>query len=219
MAEPVIEPVTPPVVAPVAPPEWVAEFAKLRTEVETLRGERHTRQAGERDVEEKKLKDKGEYETLIRQRDDKIKTLTDTQTAREHRYRESARDQALTEALAATGLSLTKGASTQLLKLWRDDFEVVEASDGSIKVQTKDWKTPAQVVKERLATEDYANFVLAGSKGGSGGGGGNRPNATALDPDKPLSLLEKIVARKAAEAAKASPGGRPIGLRSSGGSA
>jgi hypothetical protein len=199
---------------PVPAPEWVAEIAKLRGELTKLQGASTQRQQAETTEAEKKLKDKGEYETLIRQRDERITALEGTSAKRDALYRDGARDRAITEALASTGLTLTKGAPAHLLKLWKDDFEAIEQPDGTVRVQTKDFKTPAQVAKERLASEDYSNFVLAGSRGGGGASDGGRPAGTRPDPEKPLTLLEKIVARKAEDAGKVRSGSAPIGLRS-----
>ena len=86
----------------------------------------------------------------------------------ESAYRRALRDRELATALA--GKPLVSGAAGQLIKLWRDDFDVYEES-GEYKVAARDGRTVAQWVAERLGGGDYAHFCLPSTRGGAGAKG------------------------------------------------
>ena len=86
----------------------------------------------------------------------------------ESAYRKALRDRELATALA--GKSLVSGAAGQLIKLWREDFDVYEES-GEYKVAARDGRTVAQWVAERLGGTDYAHFCAPSTRGGAGAKG------------------------------------------------
>ncbi len=80
-------------------------------------------------------------------------------------YRRLLRDREL--AMALSGRSLVAGAAVQLLKLWRDEFDVVEEV-GECRVVSREGRTVGQAVEEWLAKPEYAHFRPAASRGGAG---------------------------------------------------
>ena len=116
--------------------------------------------------------------------------MVDLETA----YRQALRDRELATTLA--GKPLVSGAVAQLLKLWRDDFDVYEES-GEYKVAARDGRTLAEWVGERLGGPDYAHFCLPTSRGGSGSKGLSQSGAGATDGvgSGPRTLGEAVVSQ------------------------
>lgn len=82
---------------------------------------------------------------------------------------ESAYKGALRERELATALSgrpLLPGAAAQLIKLWRDEFEVA-VEGGEHRVRTRDGRGVEQAVGEWLAASEYAHFRQAMNRGGA----------------------------------------------------
>ena len=86
----------------------------------------------------------------------------------ESAYRKALRDRELATALADK--PLVSGAAGQLIKLWREDFDVYEES-GEYKIAARDGRTVTQWVAERLGGNDYAHFCLPSTRGGAGAKG------------------------------------------------
>ncbi len=128
----------------------------------------------------------------------------------EKAYRAAVRDRELATALA--GRSLVPGAAAQLIKLWRDDFDVHEA-DGELRVTARDGRTVAKAVAERLGEAEFAHFCPPASRGGAAAKAPNRPGSTG--PATPPRNLGDAVLQHWRESASArsDPSSRPIGLR------
>jgi hypothetical protein len=150
-----------------------AELSKYR-QAET---ERETQR---REAEEKRLREKGEFETLLKARDkdldDARRQLADT----EARSKRSFLDREL--ALAIAGGRVVEGWAPNLMTLWRDKFEVQPDGEGW-KVTTLDGKSPAEFVQAELAKPEYSRLVQA-----DGGGGAPQPGDTAGRPAAPVGL-------------------------------
>ena len=181
--------------------------------------------------------DDGEYVTISRAELEALRSRaesTDRSPEPAPRVREAeavrrpdARDQRLAElersckaavrerelATALAGRPLVAGAAAQLVRLWRDDFDVYE-EDGSYKVSSKDGRAVAQVVGDWLASAEYSHFCLPTSRGGTGAKDANRPAGGSATTSTPKTLGEAIVMKWREEAA-AQPNNllKPIGLR------
>jgi len=123
----------------------------------------------------------------------------------------AVRDRELATALA--GRTLAAGAAGQLVKLWRDEFDVFE-QDGSYRVASRDGRSVSQAVGDWLASSEYAHFTLASSRGGSGARDANRPAAPGPGVTLPKNLGEAVV-MKWREESVTRPDSllKPIGLR------
>ncbi len=108
----------------------------------------------------------------------------------ERAYKSALRDRELATALV--GKPLVPGAASQLIKLWRDDFEVVDEG-GSIRILAKDGRDVDQAVIDRLAGPDFAHFCLPSSRGGTGARGQNRSASPGPQPAGPRTLGEAVV--------------------------
>jgi hypothetical protein len=119
-------------------------------------------------------------------------------------YKAVLLDRELATALA--GKPLVPGAAAQLIKLWRDDFEVVD-ENGEIQVLTKDGLRVDQAVLDRLNGPDFAHFCLPSSRGGTGAKGQNRSASVAPGPASPKTLGEAVLLqwRESASRSQASP--------------
>lgn len=82
----------------------------------------------------------------------------------EKAYRRALRESELASVLASK--SLVPGAAGQLVKLWSDEFEVLEL-DGRLRVSTQDGKSVSEAVKEWLASPEYSHFCQPTSRGGT----------------------------------------------------
>ena len=108
----------------------------------------------------------------------------------ERAYKAALRDRELATALV--GKPLVAGAAAQLIKLWRDDFEVVD-EDGEIRILARDGRAVDQAVAERLAGAEFAHFCLPSSRGGTGTKGQNRSALPAPSPVGPRTLGEAVL--------------------------
>jgi hypothetical protein len=108
----------------------------------------------------------------------------------ERAYKSALRDRELATALV--GKPLVPGAASQLIKLLRDDFEVVD-EDGEIRVLARDGLPVDQAVSARLAGPEFAHFCLPSSRGGTGSKGQNRSAAPPPRPTAPRNLGEAVL--------------------------
>jgi len=108
----------------------------------------------------------------------------------ERAYKAALRDRELATALV--GKPLVPGAATQLIKLLRDDFEVVD-EDGEIRILARDGRGVDQAVAERLAGPEFAHFCLPSSRGGTGSKGQNRSATPTPKPAGPKNLGEAVL--------------------------
>ena len=120
-------------------------------------------------------------------------------------YKEALLDRELATALV--GKPLVPGAASQLIRLWRDEFEAIDEG-GSIRVLARDGRAVEQAVADRLAGPDFAHFCLPSSRGGTGTKGQNRSAVTSPTPAAPRTLGEAVLMRWR-EAAARSPGPTP----------
>jgi hypothetical protein len=128
----------------------------------------------------------------------------------ERAYRDAVRDRELATALA--GRPLVPGAAVQLIKLWRDDFDVYEA-DGVLKISSRDGRDVAKAVSDLLDEPEYSHFRPASSRGGAVvRGTGRAPVPGAPSAPRTLGEAALIQWREGAEA-RSDPASAPIGLR------
>lgn len=156
---------TPP--APPAPNPLAADLAATRARLAELEKAENDRVEQARLAEEEKLKAKGEFEKLIKQRDDRLAAESKRAADAEERSKSYALDSQL--AMAFAGHDLIEGSAEDLSELWRKDFEVVPEGD-KWTVRSKDGRAVKDVIAERLASTRYSNHVKATSRSGSGGG-------------------------------------------------
>jgi hypothetical protein len=149
--------------------------------------------------------------------DDREAFLTQEIASRDQRVadlertcRTALRDRAL--AVALCGLPLVTGAAPQLIKLWRDDFDVYE-ENGEYRVSARDGRTVEQTVSDWLTRTEYAHFCLPSSRGGAGLKEGHRPATPGAADRAPRNLGESIVMQWRKDAlARTSDPAKPIGL-------
>jgi hypothetical protein len=146
--------------------------------------------------------------------------LRDTEAAHarelaEHREKasrwETAFKQALLEREIAARLSarpLVAGAAGQLIRLWKDELEVV-ATDGDFKVRARDGRTVDQAVADWLAAPEYAHFARPNTRGGTSGRGDSPAGAPGPGPASPPRTLGEAVLLRWREATDRSSGGTP----------
>lgn len=129
--------------------------------------------------------------------------------ALEASYKAALLDRELATALA--GRALVPGAASQLIRLWRDAFEVVD-DDGAIRVVSREGRDVDRAVGDRLASPEFAHFCLPTSRGGTARRGPSRAGTPAQTPAAPRTLGEAVV-RQWREATPADPGlvDRPTG--------
>lgn len=172
-------------VAPLAPPahpdrsqELIAELTALRTYKLQREAEERQRQAVVRAEEQRKLAEKGQIEELVSRYSAEIdaERKKTEEVVRRHKHGERTREL----AVALSSQQLVPGAAGQLTKLWQDEFDVVESGDG-YRVVSKDLKSPADWVREKLASEEYAHFVKAEARGGGGAKGGQTRQPTTVE--------------------------------------
>jgi hypothetical protein len=156
-----------------------------------------------------------ESKTSVRSRDVNFaRELTERDNrvaALERACKTAVRERELATILA--GKPLVAGAAAQLIKLWRDDFDVFE-EDAAYTVTARDGRPVAEVVSELLGSTEYSHFCLATSRGGTGARGGSRPHDAVVNTARPKNLGEAIVMKWREESA-AQPDNllKPIGLR------
>lgn len=122
----------------------------------------------------------------------------------------AVRDRELASSLA--GRPLVSGAAAQLIKLWRDEFDVFY-KDNDYQVAARDGRTVAQAVTEWLGSPEYSHFCLPTSRGGTGARDASRP-ANHAAPGSPRNLGEAIVTKWREESASRTDNLlKPIGLR------
>lgn len=178
---PKAEAATPPP-APPAPNPLAADLAATRARLAELEKAENDRTEQARLAEEEKLKAKGEFEKLIKQRDERLAAETKRAADAEERSKSYALDSQL--AMAFSGHDLYEGSAEDLSVLWRKDFEVVLDGD-KWAVRSKDGRPVKDVIAERLALPRYSNHVKATSRSGASGGGGGTPAPTQTpDPAK-----------------------------------
>lgn len=143
-------------------------------------------------------------EALLREVADRERRLSEREAA----YRSAIRDRELAVALA--GRPLVPGAATQLLKLWRDEFDVFE-DEGRCRVACRDGRAVAQAVADWLSSPEYAHFCPPPSRGGTVTPGASRPSPAAT-AGAPATLGEAILRRWQESSARPDPAAGPVGL-------
>ena len=128
----------------------------------------------------------------------------------ERGFKSAVLDRELATALA--GRPLVPGAAAQLIKLWRDEFDVYEEG-GTFRVVARDGQPVAKAVAERLADAAYAHFSPPTSRGGAAARGTGRTSVSGV-PTAPRTLGEAALQRwREAASVRADPSSGPIGLR------
>lgn len=184
---PASPPATPHAVAIDPNPAILAKLAEMERKLAESEAAERQRAEEKRLAEEKKLADKGEYEKIIKQRDEALAEERRRASEVVERTKAAERTRELAIALAS-GPKLVEGAAEQLMELLAGRFDVVE--DGaSWRVQTKDMKSPGQYVAELLATPKYSHFVAAEARGGGGGHDGGDRSLPSPRPGEPAPKL------------------------------
>lgn len=128
----------------------------------------------------------------------------------ERGFKSAVLDRELATALA--GRPLVPGAAAQLIKLWRDEFDVYEEG-GTFRVVARDGQPVAKAVAERLADAAYSHFSPPTSRGGAAARGSGRTSVSGV-PAAPRTLGEAALQRwREAASVRADPSSSPIGLR------
>lgn len=183
-----------------------------RTELEELRSVVERLQA-----EQEKRKSDGAAEAMgvdwsVQAREQELLRLVGERerqlTEKEKSYRSALKDRELASTLA--GSRLVPGAAAQLIKLWSDEFEVLE-EDGRYRVVSRDGRSVGQVVEEWLGRSEFAHFCQSGTRGGTGARGAERPTDGG-SVFRPTTLGEAIVERWRDEARLQDAVPAPIGL-------
>lgn len=129
----------------------------------------------------------------------------------ERAYRSAVVDRELATELA--GRPLRPGAAAQLVRLWRDELELVEES-GRERVVSRDGRALAKAVEEWLSSPEYGHFREPTSRGGGASRGPSRPGGGGMEPPAPASrTLGEAVLREWRQSQSTSRAGGPgLGL-------
>ena len=126
----------------------------------------------------------------------------------ERAFRSALRDREVATALV--GKPLVAGAAAQLMKLWREEFDVYEDA-GEFKVADRQGRPAAKAVDAWLSGPDFAHFCRPSSQGGTAVRGGGRP-ATPPAAPAPKTLGEAALLRWQEAATRPAGPSAPIGL-------
>ncbi len=113
----------------------------------------------------------------------------------ERELREAVRDREIAKALL--GKPLVAGAAGQLIKLWREEFDVVPEGDRLI-VVSPDGRGVAESIDAFLDRPDYAHFRAPSTRGGTGLPGAGRsstPGSSIGKAQPPRTLGDAILER------------------------
>ena len=124
-------------------------------------------------------------------------------------FRTALRDRELATALVDR--PLVSGAAPQLIRLWREEFDVFE-DGGEFKVSDRQGRPVGRAVAERLASPEYAHFCRPSSRGGTASPATIRPAARTDAPPAPKTLGEAALARWHEAATRSQPPSAPVGL-------
>lgn len=143
-------------------------------------------------------------------RDEEITRATRKAEDWERAFKAATREKELASALA--GRSLVQGAAPQLIKLWRDELEVIDEG-GTLKVVSRDGRPVIEAVNSWLTSAEYAHFSRPSSRGGTTPPGDSRSTAMPPSAPSPKNLGEAVLMRwrDAIHASRQDPGAA-IGL-------
>lgn len=110
----------------------------------------------------------------------------------ERAFKTATKEKELAAVLASR--PLVQGAASQLIKLWRDELEVIDDA-GQIRVATRDGRSVSDAVNTWLASSEYAHFSRPSSRGGTTPPGDSRSTATAPAAPPPKNLGEAVLMR------------------------
>lgn len=199
-----------PAAPPVAPPidkATLAELAALKSRNRELEAKELARKEVEQKDADEKRRKAGEFDAMLKEREEQIKTERQKATEAEGRSQTYARDREL--ALALSTHNLRDGAADDLMELWGKEFEA-EAVGGTWRVKSNDGRSVADVINERLKSARYAGFVKPDARAGGGGqsGGTAAPNQT-----KSTAPVEGTYEHFMAKARESTvpPNGHPLG--------
>lgn len=153
----------------------LARIAAMESQIAEYRRSESERAEAAQKAKDDEAQAKGEFKRLLKERDEQLAAQREATKAAVERSKQFARDSELARALAAH--NLVKGGAAQLASLWSKDFVVEESDEGGFAVRSRDLRPVAEVVAERLASEDFAHFVRASTQGGGG-----KPGSTAATP-------------------------------------
>ncbi len=128
---------------------------------------------------------------------------------REGAYRSALRDREVATALV--GRPLVPGAAQQLMKLWREEFDVLE-DGGELRVADRQGRSVAKAVEGWLSGPEYAHFCQPMTRGGTAARGGNAPSPVSVIAPTPKTLGDAAVMRWQEAATRGMVGSTPVGL-------
>ena len=127
----------------------------------------------------------------------------------EKAFRSAFRDREVATALV--GKPLVAGAATQLMRLWREEFDVFEEG-GEFRVVDRQGRPASKAVDAWLSGPEYAHFCQPSTRGGTAARGGNLPAPVPAPAPTPKTLGEAAVMRWQEAATRGSQPSAPVGL-------
>jgi hypothetical protein len=145
-----------------------------------------------------------EWRAAIAERDQRIRAM-------EQAYGEAIKERALVAALSEK--PLVAGGLVQLLKLWRDELDVV-VEGTEHEVRTRDGRPLEEAIEDWLEKPDYAHFRPATARGGTSVPGQGRTSSAPTTNGRPMTLGEAVVTQWRDQISRQGEGiAPPVGLR------
>lgn len=124
-------------------------------------------------------------------------------------YKAAVRDRELATALA--GRPLVPGAASQLVRLWRDELDVIE-EDGKVRVVARDGRPLQKAVADWISSPEFAHFRAPASRGGTRPPAEARGPANPSTPAGPRTLGENVLQQWRATSSGPTSPSTPVGL-------
>lgn len=124
-------------------------------------------------------------------------------------YKAAVRDRELATALA--GRPLVPGAASQLVRLWRDDLEVIE-EEGKVRVVSRDGRPVQKAVADWLSSPEFAHFRAPTTRGGTRPPSESRGPTHPSTPAGPRTLGENVLQQWRATSTGPTNPSTPVGL-------
>lgn len=124
-------------------------------------------------------------------------------------YKAAVRDRELATALA--GRPLVPGAATQLVRLWRDELDVIE-EEGKVRVVARDGRPVQKAVTDWLSSPEFAHFRAPATRGGTRPSAESRGPANPSTPAGPRTLGENVLQQWRTTSTGPTSPSTPVGL-------